>query len=340
MAAAKRRRERQSVGRVSRQRKGTVFVNFRFFLPTVSSKSNTLIILSLLVVFFAAGIALESGAQEAEERVGRKKIARQEIKKSKNVKKKKKSGPRQPAIPRSIEKRKVLLKTTLQKAGISAPVIEALFADKRLEIYHGIYETPPAKDGEQKKKLSYFDEEFGLLKPESIVAGKKALSDHQELFKNIESVYGIPARYVVAIVRVETNFKEHLGTYSVFNALYTMSMLSKRAKRVRMANRELAAWVKICMQKEIDPFAIKGSWAGAFGIPQFMPSSYLLFAVDNNGDGQTDLYDYRDAFASIANYLNHAGWKTGDEKKMRRAVYRYNHEIAYVNAVFAYAEAI
>ena len=90
----------------------------------------------------------------------------------------------------------------------------------------------------------------------------------------------------------------------------------------------------------MDPFTMKGSWAGAFGIPQFMPSSYVIFAVDDNGDGKVDLYDYPDAFASIANYLRRVGWKTGNEKKMRRAVYNYNHEKAYVNAVFSYAEKI
>jgi membrane-bound lytic murein transglycosylase B len=119
-----------------------------------------------------------------------------------------------------------------------------------------------------------------------------------------------------------------------------MSLLSKRAKRVQMANRELVVLVKMCKRRGIDLFALKGSWAGAFGIPQFMPSSYVIFAVDDNGDGKIDLYDYPDTFASVANYLHRAGWETGNEKKMRRAVYRYNHEIAYVNAVFAYAERI
>ena len=105
-----------------------------------------------------------------------------------------------------------------------------------------------------------------------------------------------------------------------------------------MANRELVVWVRLCKLWGMDPFAMKGSWAGAFGIPQFMPSSYATFAVDDNGDGKIDLYDYPDAFASIANYLRRVGWKTGNEKKMRRAVYSYNHEKAYVNAVFSYAE--
>lgn len=239
-----------------------------------------------------------------------------------------------------IEKRKESLKAYFLKAGISQNDVDGIFSSERIEVYHNIYPPPEQNDGVKKKKLSYFDEEFGLHKNESIESGKKLIADNKELFERIESLYGVPANYIVSIIRIETAFKEHLGKYGVFNALYTMSMLSKRAKRVKMANRELVVWVKLCKQWGMDPFDMKGSWAGAFGIPQFMPSSYRIFAVDDNGDGKIDLYDYPDTFASIANYLRRAGWKTGNDKKMRRAVYCYNREKAYVNAVFSYAEKI
>ena len=256
--------------------------------------------------------------------------------------KKKSSGKkRKHLLTDSIEKRKATLKASFRRAGISQDDIDEVFSDERIEVYYNIYPPPELNGGEKKKKkLSYFDEEFGLHKPESIESGKKIIADNKELFEKIESLYGVPAKYIVSIIRIETAFKEHLGKYGVFNALYTMSLLSKRAKRVEMANRELVVWVKMCKQRGMDPFTMKGSWAGAFGIPQFMPSSYIIFAVDDNGDGKIDLYDYPDAFASIANYLHRVGWKTGNEKKMRRAVYSYNHEKAYVNAVFSYAERI
>jgi membrane-bound lytic murein transglycosylase B len=272
-----------------------------------------------------------SGREMAKDKAGKRTVA-----------KKKHRGKKQKRmITDSIEKRQATLKASFRKAGISQADIDEIFSDERMEIYHNIYPPPdPNGDGKKKKKLSYFDEEFGLLKPESIEAGKKLIAANKALFEKIESLYGVPANYIVSIIRIETAFKEHLGKYGVFNSLYTMSMLSKRAKRVQMANRELIVWVKTCKRKGMDPFAMKGSWAGAFGIPQFMPSSYILFAVDDNGDGKIDLHDYPDAFASIANYLHRVGWKTGNEKKMRRAVYCYNHEKAYVNAVFAYAESI
>ena len=244
-------------------------------------------------------------------------------------------------LPENFEQRRVALQASFRKAGISQGEIDEIFSDERIEIHHNIYLSPAPKEGEKKKrKLRYFDEEFGLLKPESIESGKRIIAENKELFERLESLYGIPANYIVAIIRVETNFKEHLGEYRIFNSLYTMAILSKRAKRVRMASRELVTWVKTCRKTGLDPFEVKGSWAGAFGIPQFMPSSYVIFAVDHNNDGIIDLYDYPDAFASVANYLHRMGWKTGSEKRMRRAVYRYNHQKSYVNAVFAYAASI
>lgn len=260
-----------------------------------------------------------------------------------NVFGKKESGEekRKQLITDNIENRKEALKAYFLRAGISQNDIDAIFSDERIEVYYNIYPPPEQNEGEKKKKkLSYFDEEFGLHKPESIESGKRIIEDNKELFEKIESLYGVPANYIVSIIRIETAFKEYLGKYRVFNALYTMSLLSKRAKRVKMANRELVVWVRLCKRWGMDPFTMKGSWAGAFGIPQFMPSSYAIFAVDDDGDGKIDLYDYPDAFASVANYLHRVGWKTGNEKKMRRAVYNYNHEKAYVNAVFSYAEKI
>ena len=301
--------------------------------------------IAVAAIFIVACLFSNSAVAESNV-VEKNKVTSKEIKKDKAGKgtrgKKKSNGKKQkPVITGSIEKRKAALKVSLHRAGISQDDIDNIFSDERVEIYYSIYTPPVLKEGEKKKKkLSYFDEEFGLFKPESIESGKRIIADNKKLFDQIEALYGVPANYIVAIIRIETDFKKYLGKYGVFNALYTMYLLDKRAKRVAMAHRELVTWVRMCKRRDMDPFAMKGSWAGAFGIPQFMPSSYVIFAVDYNDDGKTDLYDYPDAFASIANYLHHAGWKTGNEGKMRWAVYSYNHEKAYVNAVFAYAERI
>ncbi|MDP2853816.1 MAG: lytic murein transglycosylase [Smithellaceae bacterium] len=287
-----------------------------------------------------SSFAIAENTVAGTEEITGKEIQNKRTGKQTGVKKNRCGKIEKTVITGSIEQRSAALQASFRKAGISPDEIDEIFSDERIEIYYNIYLSSVPKEGETKKrKLSYFDEEFGLLKPESIESGKRIIAEHKELFERLESFYGIPANYIVAIIRVETNFKEHLGEYRVFNSLYTMAMLSKRAKRVNMASKELVTWVKMCRQRGIDPFTVKGSWAGAFGIPQFMPSSYVIFAVDHNNDGIIDLYDYPDAFASVANYLRRVGWKTGNEKKMRQAVYRYNHQKAYVNAVFAYAES-
>lgn len=296
--------------------------------------------LFIVVLIFSSGAVAESNVAEKKETTGNK-IKKDKTAKKTKTKKKGKKKKREPVVMGSIETRKAALKACFLRAGINQSDVDEIFSDERIEIHYNIYAPPVLKPGEKKKKrLSYFDEEFGLFKPESIEAGKRIMAENKETFEDIKSRYGVPANYIVSIIRIETDFKKHLGKYCVFNALYTMSLLDRRAKRVAMANRELTVWVKMCKRKGMDPFATKGSWAGAFGIPQFMPSSYVIFAVDHNGDGKTDLYDYPDAFASIANYLHRMGWQTGNERKMRRAIYSYNHEKAYVNAVLAYAERI
>jgi len=288
-----------------------------------------------------SSVAVANYTVAGTEEITGKAIQNKSTGKQTGAKKKRHGKKEKTVITGSIEQREAALQASFLKAGISPDEIDAIFSDERLEIYHNIYSSPAPKDGEQKKKkLSYFDEEFGLLKPESIESGRRIMAENKEIFERLESRHGIPANYIVAIIRVETNFKEHLGEYGVFNALYTMAMLSKRSKRVHMAGKELVTWVKTCRKTGMDPFTVKGSWAGAFGIPQFMPSSYVVFAVDVNNDGIVDLHDYPDAFASVANYLRRVGWKTGNEKRMRQAVYRYNHQKAYVNAVFAYAESL
>jgi membrane-bound lytic murein transglycosylase B len=307
----------------------------------IMKKTGIAVAALFIVACIFSYIAVAEGNVAGNNEVTGKAIKEDKAVKRGGVKKKSRGKKRNPVITGSIEKRKAALQASFRRAGISQDDIDAIFSDERIELYYRIYTPPVLKEGEQKKrKLSYFDEEFGLFKPESIESGKRIMADNKDLFEKIESFYGVPANYIVSIIRIETDFKKHLGKYGVFNALYTMSMLDKRAKRVEMANRELVAWVRMCKRRGLDPFEMKGSWAGAFGIPQFMPSSYVIFAVDYNGDGKTDLYDYPDAFASIANYLHHMGWKTGNEKKMYRAVYSYNHEKAYVKAVFAYAERI
>lgn len=111
---------------------------------------------------------------------------------------------------------------------------------------------------------------------------------------------------------------------------------ARRVESIRgRARRNLLALVRQCKTRGIDPLAVKGSWAGALGFPQFMPAS-LRWAEDGNADGKIDLFDMDDAIASVGRYLASAGFK----KSARDAVYDYNHEEAYVQGVLAFAAAL
>jgi hypothetical protein len=120
--------------------------------------------------------------------------------------------------------------------------------------------------------------------------------------------------------------------------LFTLAVIENR--RSAWAENELVELLRILQKLNKDPFSIRGSWAGAFGIAQFVPSSYARFAVDGNDDGMVDLFDFSDATASIANYLKAHGWEKDRPEKNRQAVYAYNRCDNYVAAVFTYARAV
>jgi len=142
---------------------------------------------------------------------------------------------------------------------------------------------------------------------------------------------------VVAIYRLETNLGGDSGKYLVFNGLFTLAVLENR--RSAWAEKELLNLLIFCKKNNRDPFSIYGSWAGAFGICQFIPSSVLKYAVDGDGDGNVDLNNFSDAMSSIANYLKSNGWERGNLRRKKQAVWAYNHCDNYVKAVFAYANA-
>ena len=223
------------------------------------------------------------------------------------------------------------LKEKLKKHGFTPEELEGIFADGRFELY-------PEIIGKKGKGMNYFSRRFGLLTKRSVGRGKGVLARHQEALKSAEERYGVDKEIIVAILRVETNFGSTTGTYPVLNSLATLAVVENR--RTKWAQDEVAQLLKMCRDQKLDPFSIRGSWAGAFGISQFVPSSYVKFAVDGNGDGFVDLFTMGDAVASIANYLKEHGWEKGKAAQKWQAVYAYNHCDNYVKAVFAYAKAL
>jgi len=133
--------------------------------------------------------------------------------------------------------------------------------------------------------------------------------DNQALLEEVARRYQVPARYIVALWGIETNFGEHIGTYPIIAALATLAYDGRRAAFFR---KELINALKIVENDHVDPSTMIGSWAGAMGQSQFMPSSYLRFAVSYSGNGAPDIWNKPDdVFASIANYLASSGWHPG-----------------------------
>ena len=125
-----------------------------------------------------------------------------------------------------------------------------------------------------------------------------------------EREFGVPADIVVAILGVETLYGRNMGTYRVIDALTTLAFDFPR--RGEFFRSELEQFLLNARESEVDPFAVRGSYAGAIGIPQFMPGSFRRFAVDYDGDGQRDLNQSAvDAIGSVANFLKAHGWEPG-----------------------------
>ncbi|TRZ64765.1 MAG: hypothetical protein D4Q79_00900 [Spirochaetia bacterium] len=212
--------------------------------------------------------------------------------------------------------------------------IENILSDPRVALQPELLKKLDAKG----KRLSYFGPEFGLLNFLSLWRGRNVLKSNDNIFSGIEKRYGVEREVLTSIFRIETNFGEDTGKYRVFNALLTFSILKNR--RSEWAEKELVNLFLLSSRNQLDILNIWGSWAGAFGLCQFVPTSFLAYAVDGNGDGRADLFVFEDAMASAANYLKRHGWKNSDSERKKKAVFAYNRSDEYVKAVLVYAEAI
>lgn len=137
--------------------------------------------------------------------------------------------------------------------------------------------------------------------------GRERLAEHRALLDEIGKKFGVQPRFIVALWGIETNFGQFTGGFPVVNALATLAYDGRRSKYFR---GELLKALQILEEGHIEPAEMKGSWAGAMGQAQFMPSSFLNFAHDYNGDGAKDIWNTQeDVFASAANYLKGVGWR-------------------------------
>lgn len=142
-----------------------------------------------------------------------------------------------------------------------------------------------------------------------IKLGRSEMRKHGDLLNSIGSRYGVNPCFIVSLWGLETSYGHFMGTFPVIQSLATLAYASPRAPFFR---KELLIALHIVSEGHVKVEDFKGEWAGASGHPQFMPSSWLKYAVDYSGTGRKDIWkDFGDAFASIANYLAQHGWEKG-----------------------------
>jgi membrane-bound lytic murein transglycosylase B len=205
-----------------------------------------------------------------------------------------------------------------------------------------------------------------MASPALIQQGRRYLRAHAPELAAAQTTYGVGPEVIAAIILVETRFGRFLGDKAVINTLSTMASLAEPGPRDYLwsqlavqgrydrpaferkadaksswAYAELKAFLTYAQSCQLDPASVLGSYAGALGIAQFIPSSILAFGRDGDGNGRIDLFTDADAIHSIASYLQHFGWKAGlTRAEARAAVYQYNHSEYYVAAVLRIADLL
>lgn len=154
-----------------------------------------------------------------------------------------------------------------------------------------------------------------FLTEKRIEQGKQFLVDNAELLEKAEKEFGVPKEIIGAIIGVETFYGKRQGNYRVLDSLSTLAF--DYPKRT-LFWRELKEFFVLSQEQGVEPGEIKGSYAGAMGYGQFIPSSYRYYAIDYDGDGKKDLWTNKaDAIGSVANYFKRHGWKSGEAVTQR-----------------------
>ena len=149
-----------------------------------------------------------------------------------------------------------------------------------------------------------------ILDPVRIDRGRELILGNRQLLAEISARYGVPAPMIVALWGIESNFGRNTGGFGIVDSLVTLAYEGRRAAFFR---KELLATLKILDDEQVPAAQLRGSWAGAMGQCQFMPSTYNRYAVDYDGDGHRDIWrNEADVLASIANYLAAEGWRDAD----------------------------
>ena len=152
---------------------------------------------------------------------------------------------------------------------------------------------------------------FNILRPSRVKKGQEYMKKYKKTLAKAYKKYGVPPQYITAIIGIESYYGANTGKYPVFDTLSTLAFEPNR--RDKFFKKELRAFLIMTYKEKVNPRAVKGSYAGAIGLGQFMPSNYKKLAIDFDRNGRISLNTHSDAIGSIAHYLNKNGWKKGQE---------------------------
>ncbi|MXV06925.1 MULTISPECIES: lytic murein transglycosylase B [unclassified Xanthomonas] len=207
------------------------------------------------------------------------------------------------------------VRDTAAKYGMEPAQIEATLAQAQ---FKDAIVAAMSRPAERVKPWSEYRPMF--ISQARIDGGRAFLATHRDELQRVQARTGVPAEVIVAIIGVETSYGKNAGSYRVLDALYTLAFryprsgdpakLEREVRRELFFRDELGQLFALGREENLDITTLIGSYAGAMGLGQFMPSSYRQFAVDGDGDGKRNLFtDYDDAFSSIANYfVKKGGW--------------------------------
>jgi membrane-bound lytic murein transglycosylase B len=241
----------------------------------------------------------------------------------------------------------VNLKYDLMRQGLDKDFVQKTFTDSRNSFLPDVV-----------RKIAYLRKESPeiyqkFLRPEVAAQGRAYLGEHRSELTRAAARFDVAPEVIVAILTVESGLGHITGNYPVFNVFASLAVMDtpevirdvglesglkdRLRKKAAWARRELSVFLEYCASRKLDPFSYKGSWAGAMGFCQFLPTSLKNCGVDGDGDGRVDLFTHTDAIFSIACYLHQSGFNRQNRATWRRAVYSYNHSDAYVDAVLTLA---
>ncbi len=240
------------------------------------------------------------------------------------------------------------LKLALVKSGFDKKVVEELYASPYVRFLPGLIKTCAVY---KESKLNYKH----FLEKKYVEMGKNYLARHIDVLTLAEKRYGVSKEVITAIIGVESHYGRFSGRYRVFNVLSTLalpafernfarefhltpSQILHLKRKSKWAYSQLKAFIIYTQKGGLDPFSIRGSVFGAFGVCQFVPSSVLKYGCDGNQDGRIDLFEPADAIMSIANYLAQHGWsKATSTQGKQQVLMSYNASPYYVHTVLQLA---